>query len=156
MVLRAYADRDLEAVVRCFGESVRTIGARYYTPQQVEAWAPDPPDLQAWAIRFRSGTALVADEDGVVAGFVRFEEDGLVDLLYVHPGHERRGIGCALLEAACGRLLRHGARRLVAEVSLAARPLFEANGFRVEGEQSVERRGVRLLNFRMARELDRE
>jgi putative acetyltransferase len=154
MVLRVYADRDLEAVVRCFGESVRAIGARSYTPQQIEAWAPDPPDLLAWAIRFRSGTILVADEDGVVAGFVRFEANGLVDLLYVHPDHERQGIGRALLEAACDRMLRHGTRRLVSEVSLAARPLFEASGFRVESEQSVERRGIRFLNFRMARELD--
>jgi len=152
MVIRAYRDEDLEAVVRCFGRSVRTIGARYYAPQQIEAWAPDPPDLLAWASRFRTGAVLIADADGVVLGFVRVEDEGLVDLLYVDPDHERTGIGRELLEVACAWAVGQGARRLVSEVSLSARPLFESTGFRVEREQSVERRGIRFVNFQMARE----
>jgi hypothetical protein len=35
---------------------------------------------------------------------------------------------------------------------LAARPLFETVGFRVEREQSVEYKGVVFRNFRMVRE----
>ena len=96
-MIRPYRREDLEAVIRCFGESVRAIGARYYGAEQIEAWAPASPDLEAWASRFQSGEVLIAEVNGAVAGFVRVEENGLVDLLYVHPENERRGIGRDLL-----------------------------------------------------------
>jgi len=150
-VIRAYSDDDLEAIVSCFGESVRVIGARYYAPDQIAAWAPDSPDMEGWANRLRSGGVFVADADGAIAGFVRVEDNGFVDLLYVHPNHERRGVGRELLEVACSWAASQGAHRLESEVSIAARPLFEVVGFRVEGEQSVEHRGIRFLTFRMAR-----
>jgi putative acetyltransferase len=153
-VIRAYEDGDLRAVVSCFGRSVREIGARCYMPDQIAAWAPDSPDTNAWAKRLRAGSVLVADANGTIAGFVRVEDDGFVDLLYVQPDHERRGIGRALLEAARSRAVSRGAHRLESDVSLVARPLFEAMGFRVEREQSIERRGVRFVTFRMARNAD--
>lgn len=151
-MIRPYRRENFEAVIRCFDESVRSIGARYYSAEQIEAWAPASPDLVAWESRLCSGEVLIADVNGAVAGFVRVEENGLVDLLYVHPAHERRGIGRDLLEAACVWANRRGVATVVSEVSLVARPLFEAIGFRVEREQSVERRGVRFLNFHMVRD----
>jgi putative acetyltransferase len=69
----------------------------------------------------------------------------------VHPAHVRHGIGTELLGAACAWAVANGTRRFEANVSLAARPFFEAAGFRVERDQSVEYRGVTLRNFRMAR-----
>lgn len=155
-MVRAYIETDLEAVVSCFSQSVREIGARYYAPYQIAAWAPDPPDIEGWANRLRAGGVFVADVKGDIAGFVRVEDNGFVDLLYVHPTHERRGVGRELSEAACSWAVSHGAHSLESEVSIAARPLFETMGFRVERDQSVERRGVRFLNFRMARNADAE
>jgi putative acetyltransferase len=154
VLIRAYLDDDLEAVVRCFGQSVRVIGARYYAPEQIAAWAPDLPDMAGWAKRPRAGGTFVADANGAIAGFVHIEDNGVVDLLYVHPHYERRGIGRELLQMACSWAMRHGAHRLESDVSIAARPLFELMGFRVETERSVERKGVRLRNFRMARNAD--
>jgi len=155
-VLRAYLDSDLEAVISCFRQAVRETGARYYSREQIAAWAPDSPDLDAWANRLRTGAVFVADEGGHIAGFVRVEDSGLVDLLYVHADYARRGVGHELLETACTWAAAHGARKLEAEVSIAARPLFEAAGFRVEREQFVERRGVEFRNFHMARTADGE
>jgi GNAT superfamily N-acetyltransferase len=76
----------------------------------------------------------------------------LVDLLYVQPEFGRHGVGRDLLGVACAWAVSRGARRLESDVSTAARPLFEAMGFRVEREQVVERRGVGFRNFRMARD----
>jgi putative acetyltransferase len=108
--------------------------------------------MEGWAKRLRTGGVFVADLNGTVAGFVRVEDNGCVDLLYVHPNHERRGVGRELLDVACSWAINHGARRLESEVSIAARPLFEAMGFPVEREQFVESRGVQFLNFRMTRD----
>jgi len=155
-VVRAYIDSDLEAVVSCFGQSVREIGAGYYAREQISAWAPDNPDMDAWANRLRAGGVFVADEGGEVVGFVRVEDNGFVDLLYVHSEYARRGVGRALLEVASSWAVARGARKLESEVSIAARPLFEAMGFCVEKEQFVERGGVGFRNLRMARNADAE
>ena len=155
-MIRAYNDDDLEAAVSCFGQSVREIGARYYAPEQIAAWAPDSPDMEGWANRLRTGGVFVADEKGAIAGFVRVEDNGFVDLLYVHPEYARRGVGRELLKVACTWAVARGARKLESEVSIAARPLFEAMGFRVKREQFIERRGVGFRNFRMARNADAE
>jgi putative acetyltransferase len=154
MDIRTYRDGDLLEVVRCFTDAVRVIAARYYQAEQVEAWAPLEPDLISWRKRLSRDHVLVAElQASAIGGFVRVEQSGLIDLLYVHPTYERRGIGSALLHAACSWAEDAGAQRFEANVSLAARRLFEAGGFRVQREQQVEYRGFMFRNFHMARDL---
>jgi putative acetyltransferase len=131
---------------------VRVIAARYYEARQIDAWAPAEPDVVSWKERLSGGGVLLADVKGRVAGFARVESNGLIDLLYVHPAHERRGIGAALLDAACSWATGQGATQLEANVSFAAKPLFAAAGFRVERKQSVEYKGVAFRNLRMVKE----
>lgn len=152
MVIRSYRDGDLGGVIRCFGESVRVIAGRHYDAQQIAVWAPAEPDREAWRRRLSIGGVLVADVQGSIAGFARVEASGFIDLLYVDPSYERRGIGKALLEAACAWSASAGAGAFEANVSLAARALFERAGFQVEREQAVEHGGAMFRNFRMRRE----
>lgn len=56
--------------------------------------------------------------------------------LAVDPGARRRGVGQALIEAACGRARRQGAVRITLRVlghNEPARELYAAAGFAVEG-----------------------
>lgn len=149
--IREYLDGDLDAVLHCFHRSVRGIASRHYDAAQLSAWAPDVPDRKLWQERLRTGRTLLAEYSGELAGFVRVEDSGYIDLLYVDPAYERRGLGRRLLSEACEWVKSRGAVRLTSEVSLAARPAFEALGFQVDAEQTVERRGVRFTNFRMSR-----
>jgi putative acetyltransferase len=150
--IRAFQPGDLAGVVRCFTESVRVIAARHYDARQIDTWAPLDPDLLSWRERLSTGCVLLAAARGDVAGFVRAEPAGLIDLIYVHPAHERRGIGTRLLAEACAWATANGAKRFEASVSFAARPLFEVAGFSVEREQIVEYKGVTFTNFRMAKQ----
>ncbi len=149
MEIRPYCPDDLDAVVACFNRSVRTIGARFYTPKQIEAWAPVSPDLAAWSHHLDTGGIFLAKCNNELAGFVRVEKTGMVDLLFVNPQFERRGIGKALIDKACTWARKSGASKIFSDVSLAARPLFEAMGFQVVEEQTVERGGVLFQNYRM-------
>lgn len=106
--------------------------------------------------RLKVGGVFVAELDGTLAGFVRVEENGFVDLLYVHPNYERGGVGRTLMQTAKSWAVNHGASRFEAEVSIAARVFFEAMGFVVEEEQTVERKGILLTNFHMTRNVDAE
>lgn len=79
-----------------------------------------------------------------------------VDLLYVHPEVQHRGVARALYDRMISWAVDRGIRHLRSEVSITARPFFESTGFRVVRQQVVQRRGVSLQNFRMERDIDAE
>lgn len=151
VVVRKYRKHDLEAVVALFGRSVRQIAGRDYDKQQIAVWAPEYPDMDAWAARLGSGTVLVAEEGERMVGFARLDEEQHIDLLYVDPLSERRGVAKRLVEELTEIVKERGVRKLHADVSVTARPFFEAQGFEVMESQLVERRGVVLKNFHMVR-----
>ena len=76
--------------------------------------------------------------------------DGYLDLLYVRPACQGRGIGAALCDALEGL---YPVGRLTVHASRTARPFFERRGWRVVRAQRVERRGQTLENFVMEKEL---
>lgn len=146
MTLRPYRTGDLAAIAALFYESVHTLCRGDYTKEQLDAWATGSIDEEAWDASFRAHHTLVAEENGVLLGFVDMAEDGYLDRLYVHPAHTRKGVAIALvnaLEAACP------AAQFTTHASMTARPFFEKRGYRVEQEQQVVRRGVTLTNFIM-------
>lgn len=155
-MVREYRPGDLPAIVSLFARSVREIASRDYSAAQVAAWAPEPPDVAAWQRRLDQGGVLVCERDDRIAGFARLDANGCVDLLYVHPDFQRRGIARALLERVTVRARSGGVSRLYADVSITARAFFETAGFRVLAPQTVERHGVSLENFRMERPIREE
>jgi putative acetyltransferase len=148
-MIRPYSRADLELVVALFGRSVREIASRDYDVQQISAWAPEKPDLEAWAARLAAGVVLVAEDQGELAGVIKVDEDGHIDLLYVHPRYQRRGIASSLLREVRRIATVREWPRLFCEASITARPFFERRGFRVLAAHSTERGGVFLANYRM-------
>jgi putative acetyltransferase len=151
-MVREYKASDLDAIVALFGRSVREIASRDYTPDQISVWAPQAPDLSAWADRLSKGAVFVYEVDQNVVGFARVEEIGYVDLLYVHPEFQRQGIARALFKQVLAWAFRQGVKRIISDVSITARPFFEHEGFHVVRSQVVQRQGVSFHNFQM--ELD--
>jgi GNAT superfamily N-acetyltransferase len=155
-MVREYRPNDLEAVVLLFQRSVREVASRDYSPAQISAWAPEPPDLEAWARRLGTGGVFIYERNDQIAGFARVDDTGCVDLLYVHPEVQRQGVARALFDRVISWAVSRGIRHLRSEVSITARPFFESRGFRLVRQQVVERRGVSLHNFRMERDIDPE
>jgi aminoglycoside 6'-N-acetyltransferase len=153
-MIRDYRPEDLPEVMTLFARSVRELGCRDYSPAELAAWAPDRPDARAWAKRLASEATFVCERDGRIAGLARVGATGCVDLLYVHPDFERRGVARELM----GRVTAWARARhigcLHAAVSLTARPFFEKAGFRVVADQTAVRNGVSLRNFRMERPIE--
>src|SRR5215472_9794430 len=99
MHVRNLVAADVPAVAALFTETVRSVNVRDYTPEQVEAWAPRPPDVASWERSFAGRMALVVEVDGEVAGFGDLAAGGCLDRLYVHRRHQRAGVATALAEA---------------------------------------------------------
>lgn len=143
MNLRPYRPADCPALAELFTQTVHTVNARDYTPEQLDAWADGQVDLAAWNTSFLAHTTLVAVEGGQIVGFADLGPEGYLDRLYVHKDYQGRGVATALCNALPDARLTYA--------SITARPFFERRGWRVVREQQVERRGVLLTNFRMER-----
>ena len=151
--IRPYTPDDLDTLIALFNGAVRRVAGRDYTPAQIAAWAPETPDRAAWAKRLLGRPTLVAQIEGVIAGFSDLEPDGHIDMLFVDADHQGRGVAGALLDRIDTMARDQGLARLFTEASITARPVFEHRGFHVVAVQDVALRGQTLRNYRMAKAL---
>lgn len=159
LTVRAYRAADAAALGRLFFDSVHRGTAAAYSQAQRTAWAPAPPEGDAWAARLGEATTLVAEQDGAPIGFMSLTTTeaevglGLVDMAFVHPDHAGQGVASALYAALEEAARRAGLSRLETDASEIARPFFAAKGFMHIRAQQPVRRGVRLVNHRMGKTL---
>jgi putative acetyltransferase len=147
--IRPYLPEDCDASIEVFRASVRRTGLLHYSLDQVMAWAPDEIDAAAWGARRLSRPTWMAEMAGKIAGFSDLEDDGHLDMLFVHPDFQRQGVASALLRTVESAARASGRRRLDTESSIGARAFFERWGFNLIAAQTVARRGQTLVNYRM-------
>lgn len=145
MTIREYRSSDLREIVELFYDTVHTVNARDYTPEQLNAWADGSPDLAEWGRTLLEHIAFVA-EDGGIVGFGDIDPSGYLDRLYVHKDYQRQGVATALCDALEGAV---NAERIITHASITAKPFFEERGYQVAWEQQVLRHGTALTNYRM-------
>jgi putative acetyltransferase len=150
---RPYESTDLPSVIEIYTASIRTLAASYYSPEQIAAWAPVPPDAARWQERLSHLHTIVAESDGVLAGFASYTHDGYLDFLFTHPTFARRGVATGLYQRVESALRTVRAPKVTTHASLAARPFFDRHGFQLDGEECVECRGAYLRRFAMHKEL---
>ena len=144
MILRRYRDEDCNAVSKLFYETVHTVNAKDYTAEQLCAWAHGEDSLQAKHKALMSQHTVIAEIDGKIVGFGSIDKFGCLDMLFVHKDFQRQGIATAIcdeLEAKFSVVKTYA--------SITAKPFFEKRGYSVMKEQSVERQGIFLTNYRM-------
>ncbi|MBY5935767.1 GNAT family N-acetyltransferase [Marinobacter nauticus] len=154
ITIRKYRIQDLSPVVRLFTDSVHELTAGAYDETQRYAWASRTPHLDTWRERLESLETLVAEEGSDLAGFISYEKDGTIDLVFTAPNYARRGIASALYHEAEQQLKDLGVTELKTEASVVARPFFERHGFEVVDEQRVTVRGAQFLRYLMRKKLD--
>jgi len=152
IVIRRYEPSDLDAVINVFLRAIREVASRDYDAAQIDAWAQ--ADRDVWARRRLDRPTWLALIDGAVAGFSDLQSDGHIDMLFVHPEHQRAGAANALLDQIESEARNQHLAIVDTDASLTARPFFEARAFEVVRSQVVEVRGARLTNFRMQKCLD--
>ena len=151
--LRPFRPDDAPVLLTLFRDTIRRVNCRDYSPAQIAAWASDDIDPDAWATRFAGRFAVVAEDEGRLAGFADLEANGHVDRFYVSADYQGQGVGRALLAEVVAEARRLGLVRLFVEASITARPFFESQGFAVLAPQVVVCRGVEFVNDRMERVL---
>lgn len=153
--IRRYQPADAAQMAQLYFESARQLGARRYSSEQVEAWAPAPTEPAAVHARAADGriTLVALNSKGAVVAYGDLEPDGHIDHLYCSPDASGRGVASAVLDALVAQAVAMGLTRLYVEASELARGLFERNGFAVLHRRDFHVRGVRIHNYAMERSL---
>ena len=152
-LIRRWTERDTEALADVFRRSVREVASRDYRPAQIEAWAAAPGETSVWNERMQKRVVFVAEHSQRPIGFIQYEPPDHIDMTYVHPEWQRRGVASALLAALEAEARRLDVPLLNVEASITSRPFFEAGGYEIITPQIVTARGQDFLNYRMSKKL---
>jgi putative acetyltransferase len=149
--LRPYLPADAKRCAEIFRLSIEELAAEDYDADQREAWSSRADDEGAFGARLAETLTLLAIVDGTVAGFASFKGGEEIDMLYVDPEFARQGVGGALVDALSKLAEARGAKRLTAEASDAAKPLFERQGFTAQKRNLVHVGDQWLANTTMTK-----
>lgn len=153
MEIRLFQPQDSEQIAHIFHDTIHEINIRDYSPEQVQAWAPD--DLnEKWATSCAEKFTYVAEESDRILGFGELEANGHIDCFFCHKDYQRCGLGTRLYRAIETKAIELKINRLFVEVSITALAFFKSRGFRIVKEQQVSVRGQKLTNFVMEKFLN--
>lgn len=126
--------------------------SRYDTAQS-KIWAEHLPSPAEWKHRLAHQRVFVAREGAQVCGFMTLEQDGLIDLAFIHPDYQGTGLFSRLFQAI--EMHARGAKieRLTVKASLNAAGPFERAGFTKVGRGTMPLTGAILERFYMEKTL---
>lgn len=152
--VRPYCPEDTAKLVDLFYETVHTVNAAQYTPEQLNAWAPleeKEERIEKWRDSLGRNVSFVAEQAGKIVGFSDLQKDGYLNRLYIHKDYQRQGIAAALLNAVEKEAEKLALSEITVDASLTAKPFFEKHGYETIRQQTVVRKGVALINFKMVK-----
>jgi putative acetyltransferase len=138
-----------------FYNTIHNVNIRDYDENQIAAWAPNDFDINIAIQKFRDIDPFIMIKDGKIIGYADIQADGYIDHFYCHHEFQRRGVGSTLFAALEREAREHNILEMYSNVSITARPFFEAMGFSVDKEQVLKVGDQKLTNYRMVRRHDR-
>jgi len=149
MHMRAFKPVDAERVAAVLKDAVRQIGPQVYTPEQVEAWARNPIDMEDFRTRLSRGHTLVVEEGGRIIAFGQLEPANHLAFIYTEAKYSRNGIGSWIYDQLELSAREQKAVSIHTEASRISRTFFERKGYRVVEVEMVVHFGVSIERFRM-------
>lgn len=153
MEIRRFQQGDEISLFHVFLSSVRTIAARDYTPEQIEAWASEDIDKDQWADHVRRLQPFVVVADTQIVGYADVQPNGYMNHFFVSGTHSKQGIGTLLMNRIHEEAQRLGIGALTSNVSKTAEAFYLRHGFHVVDRCLPIRRGVVLQNALMRKDL---
>jgi putative acetyltransferase len=150
--IRPYEPGDAQATIDIFLRAIREVASRDYSPAEIAAWAK-VDDAETWAQYRANRPTWLAMDGSRPIGFADLKSDGCLDMMFVLPDYQGKGVASLLLATVERAAHERGFPRIFTEASLTARPFFECKGFVVVAAQQVEKRGQTLSNFLMEKML---
>lgn len=149
--IRRAVIEDASHLPALFEDAIHQIASRYYTPDQVNAWAGRSHRIRTvFEEDFSARSAWVtADQSGRLFAYIDLETSGHIDFFYARPEVTRTSVTrdmYALLEATARD---QGLTHLSTEASEATRRFFQKQGFQIISRQDVIIGEVSIHNYVM-------
>lgn len=144
---------DLDAIRQLFYNTITTVNTKDYTPRQIEVWASGYADIDRWKAKLNSQQFFVYEEANTICAFTSLKGIDYIDHLYVSQHHLGKGIATKLLTFIETEAIRKGAEVIKSDVSITARPFFEAKGYSVINQNHIPKDGEILINFDVIKEV---
>ena len=142
------------ALAGIFFRGVRRGAAPAYTLDQRVAWAGAQPTAQSWAARLDGMLTLVAEDAGVITGFMSLRmSDGYLDFAFVEPEFRGTSVAAQIYAVLENRARAQGLSRLHTEASHMAKTFFERHGWTTQRSNEVTRNPVTIHNWIMDKNL---
>lgn len=149
-MIRKYISSDCDRIARLFFETVHSVNAKDYSPEQLDVWATGDVDIREWDRSFGEHYTVVCAEGELILGFGDIDRTGYLDRLYVHKDYQHCGIASAL----CDELEKAVEVPVITtHASITAKGFFEKRGYTLVREQQVIRSGISLTNFVMVKNI---
>ena len=150
ITVRKYFIEDAQDLANIYYNTIHLINIRDYNQQQVDVWAPETSkEIGGWLKKFEKTNPFVAVVKNKIVGFAEFEPNGHIDCFYCHHEWIGRGVGSALMNAIEETAIQQGIKHIFVEVSITAKPFFNKCGFITLTQQTIERKGIFLTNYKM-------
>jgi len=154
MEVRKFRKGEEKELWKLFYNTVHNINIQDYDKTQITAWAPNDFDINIAIQKFRKIDPFVVIHEGKIIGYADIQPDGYIDHFYCHHEFQGQGVGSTLFAALEKEARENCILEMYSNVSITARPFFEAMGFSVEKEQVLHMRDQQLKNYRMVRRHD--
>lgn len=151
MEVRKFRKGDETEIWELFYNTIHNVNSRDYNSQQIAAWAPEDFDMDFAAQKFRDIDPFVVIYKDRIIAYADIQSDGYIDHFYCHHKFQGQGVGTLLFKTLEQQAKEIGIVKMYSNVSITARPFFEAMGFVVEEEQNIAIGEQRLKNYRMIR-----
>ena len=112
IILRAYRPDDLSQIEQLFYDTVHTVNARDYSPEQLQAWATGRIDREEWNRSLLEHRSIVAVKGREIVGFGDMDSNGYLDRESPRPSatgwraQQQRGASFYMPLSRRGRFLR--------------------------------------------------
>lgn len=153
IIIRTACYPDIIDIAKLFYDTVQCINVRDYSQNMVDAWSSGNTDSGKWKEKISQQFFIVAMLENIVVGFSSLTPGGYIDFMYVHKDYQRQGIARQLLKTIEKKAGEQGNKSIYSDVSITARPFFEAHGYKVEREQIKKHKNEAFINYRMIKEI---
>src|SRR6266581_9107314 len=151
--LRPFLAADTPVVAAIFVAAIEELTGDDYNEAQQEAWASAADDEEQFGKRLASELTLIATLQNSPVGFASLKGADHIDMLYVHPGAARQGVGSMLTDALEKLAGGRGAKALTVDASDNAQEFFSKRGYVAQQRNTVTVNGEWLANTTMQKTL---
>ena len=153
-IIRKAKHSDAEGIIDAHVNSIRTICAKDYTDEQIEAWTGRKFRADLWCQTIDRDFVWVIVKESKILGFGHLalmdEEIAEVLGLYFIPPAIGQGFGKLLFWEMLKVCEEKNLKRLILHATITAKPFYQKLGFyQSGGDDSIEMRGVAIPCFPM-------